>query len=72
MGGMGGRAAWAEKWDRWECEPHGQKMRRLGGLGGLRRLGGLGRVDVYTLVIIRLLFAYPSLFLYCSYIVRKG
>ena len=56
----------------------------MGGMGGLRglgvraapaiegRLGGLGRVDVYTLVIIRLSFAYCSLFLYPSYIVCKG
>ena len=34
-----------------------------GRLGGMRRLGS---VDVYTLVIIRLSFAYPSLFLYRS------
>ena len=56
----------------------------MGGMGGLRglgvraapaiegRLGGLGRVDVYTLVIIRLSFAYCSLFLYRSYIVCIG
>ena len=33
----------------------------MGGMGGLRGLGRLGGVDVYTLVIIRLSFAYPSL-----------
>ena len=38
----------------------------------MRRLGGLGKVDVYTLVIIRLSFAYRSLFLYRSYIVCIG
>ena len=48
----------------------------MGGLRGLGvraapaiegRLGGLGRVDVYTLVIIRLSFALPVSFLYRLY-----
>ena len=50
----------------------------MGGMGGLRglgvraapaiegRLGGLGRVDAYTLVRVRLSFAY------CSLIVRSS
>ena len=25
VGGLGVRAARAEKWDRWECEPHRQR-----------------------------------------------
>ena len=53
----------------------------MGGMGGLRGLGRLGvraaqaiegrlgGVDVYTLVIIRLSFAYPSLILRSSCIV---
>ena len=63
------------------------RMGRLGGLGQVGRVGQvrqvgvraapaiegrLGGVDVYTSVIIRLLFAYRSLFLYRSYIICKG
>ena len=71
MGGMGGRAAPVIE----------------GRLGGLRQVGQVGRVevraaqaiegrlggiDVYTLVRVRLSFAYCSLFLYRSYIVCIG
>ena len=57
---VGVRAAQAEKWDGWECEPHGQRcetsgsasrtgrdMRqvgRVGQVGGLGRAGKAGRI----------------------------
>ena len=85
--GLGVRAARAENEKAGRAGKAGSASRTgrdVGRVGQVRRVGQvevraapaiegrLGRVDVYSSLIVRLLFAYCSLFLYRSYIVCIG